>query len=45
MLAIGRTPLTYIHRYIQHLAFNTAHKLALSKWRSLEVQASHHTVA
>ena len=42
MLTVCRRPLTDIHGNILHSTLHTSHQLALGKWRSLEMQATHH---
>ena len=44
MLTVCRRTLTDIHGNIQHSTLHTSHQLALGKRRSLEMQASHHTI-
>ena len=44
MLTVGRRTLADIHGNIQHSTLHTSHQLALGKRRSLEMQATHHTI-
>ena len=44
MLTVCRRTLTDIHGNIQHSTLHASHQFALSKRRSLEMQASHHTI-
>ena len=45
MLAISRGAFTNIHGYIEDSAFYAADQFALGIWWTLEVQASHYTIA
>ena len=44
MLTVCRRTLTDIHGNIQHPTLHASHQLALGKRRSLEMQATHHTI-
>ena len=41
MLAVCWRTFTDIHGNIQHSTLHTSHQLALGKWRSQEMQATH----
>ena len=45
MLAVGWRTFADIYCYIKHPAFYATYQLALGIRRTLEVQASHHTIA
>jgi hypothetical protein len=44
MLTVCRTPFANINSHIQYCTLHASHKLTLSEWRSLKVQASHYTI-
>ena len=44
MLTVCRRTLADIHGNIQHSTFHASHQLTLGKWRSLEMQTTHHTI-
>ena len=44
MLTVCWRPFADIHSNIQHSTLHASHQLTLSKRRSLEMQASHHTI-
>ena len=45
MLTVSRRAFTNIHSYIKYSTFYAAYQLALGIWWTLEMQASHHTIA
>lgn len=44
MPAVGRRAFADVESDVKHPAPDTAHKLALGKWRTLEMQPPHHTI-